>query len=692
MADVAEQSVCPECGSTLTPSVGCMPCQLRVGFEAGADDGASDDDAPEQLANYRIARRDDGTPWELGRGSMGITYRALDLSLNRPVAIKIVAPVHAGGNSAARERFLREARVAAQLRHPNIATVYQFGVDEDTGHFFYAMELVEGETLEERVRRTGPLDTATTIAIARQVVDALALAEKNALVHRDLKPANVMLVASDAASAAPVVKIIDFGLAKALTATTDPTSLTQGGFVGTPTFASPEQFSSATLDIRSDVYSLGITLWFALTGKTPFRGRTTGEIRQAQESGQLPIDQLRRARVPQGLIALLRKMLALEPAERPGTRALAAQLEGLATTSRTGRRLIVLASAAAIAVSLAAIFWFAQRPGASPRPSAPGESAGTSNSAAAEAYLKGIYIWNTRDGSRFPEAEKYLRRAIALDPNYARAYAGLSDVLQWMALPATRVEKFAEASRAAHKALELDPGLAEAHAALGLIAMNYNWDWAGAEREFQSAIALNPQYPTGHHWYAELLGRLGRFDQALREFNLAIQLHPTLAVLHHDIGRILTFAHRYQEADLQLHEALTLNPNYGEGYFTLAQTHAQQGRFEEAFAELKELERLGPNAYTSGLSAYVYGLANDHVAAQQLLAQTQARLVAEDDMLPLIYAYVGVGDKDKALTYLERDCDIHATTMTSLRVGPHFDSLRSDPRFQTLLRRVHFSP
>lgn len=177
MADVAEQSICPECGSTLTRFVGCMPCQLRVGFEAGADSGASEE-APEQLANYRIARRDDGTPWELGRGAMGITYRALDVSLNRPVAIKIVAPVHAGGNNAARERFLREARVAAQLRHPNIATVYQFGVDEDTGHFFYAMELVEGETLEERVRRTGPLDVATTIAIARQVVDALALAEK----------------------------------------------------------------------------------------------------------------------------------------------------------------------------------------------------------------------------------------------------------------------------------------------------------------------------------------------------------------------------------------------------------------------------------------------------------------------------------------------------------------------------------
>jgi serine/threonine protein kinase len=665
-----------------------MPCQLRLGFES---DGVSDatEDAPEQLANYRIARHDDGTPWELGRGSMGITYRALDVSLDRPVAIKIVAPAHAGGNSAARERFLREARVAAQLRHPNIATVYQFGVDEDTGHFFYAMELVEGETLEERVRRTGPLDVATTIAIARQVVAALALAEKNALVHRDLKPANVMLVASDDAGAAPVVKIIDFGLAKALTATTDPTSLTQGEFVGTPAFASPEQFSRVTLDTRSDVYSLGVTLWFALTGKTPFRGRTAEEIQRVQESETLPTDRLRTAGVPPRVIAVLRMMLALEPAARPGTSALAAKLQGIATTNRPTRRL-VFAAAALLLFSLGA-FWLVHRSGP-PVPAVAFDEGGTSNPAASEAYLKGIYIWNTRDGTRFAEAERYLRHAIALDPKYARAYAGLSCVLQFMASPPLRAKKFAEAATAGRKALELDPNLAEAHASLALIAMNYDWDWPGAEREFQSALALNPQYATAHHWYAEFLCSLGRFDEALREINLAIQLNPTLPVIHFDAGKILIFARRYPEAEAPLKEGLELDPNYGGVYFWLAQTHALQGRFPEAFAELKELERLAPSSYTSGLSAYVYGLAHDRAAAEKLLAQTQARLAPEDDMLPLVYAYIGVGDKEKALTYLERDCDIHATTMTALRVGPHFDSLRSDPRFQALLRRVHFLP
>src|SRR5262249_711092 len=160
------------------------------------------------------------------------------------------------------ERFVREARAAAALRHKNIATVYQFGMRLETGQYFYAMELIEGETLEDRVRREGPLDARTTIGIAEQVTSALAAAEKHGLVHRDLKPANLMLVnprdaeatATDQApskqskmralrwSGTPVVKIIDFGLAKAFHTTTDPKSLTHDGFVGTPAFASPEQF------------------------------------------------------------------------------------------------------------------------------------------------------------------------------------------------------------------------------------------------------------------------------------------------------------------------------------------------------------------------------------------------------------------------------------------------------------------
>src|SRR5205823_12971884 len=164
--------------------------------------------------------------------------------------------------------------------------------------------------------------------IAQQVTAALAVVEKRGLIHRDLKPANLMLVSPDreTVSERPVVKIIDFGLAKALNAPVDPMSLTRDGFVGTPAFASPEQFENSALDVRSDIYSLGVTLWFALTGKTPFGGRSVEEIRRAQQSDALAIKQLKAMHVPSRMRSLLKSMLALEPAARPSTQELAVRL------------------------------------------------------------------------------------------------------------------------------------------------------------------------------------------------------------------------------------------------------------------------------------------------------------------------------------------------------------------------------
>src|SRR6476619_480137 len=335
--------ICPDCGTRLeggfSRNLGrCMICLLRVGF----DDVEEPNEAPpssvaDRLGNYRIARRDDGSLWELGRGAMGVTYRAVDTSLKRPVALKLIDSEWAKRGAEARERFMREARTAASLRHPNVATVYHFGVQEENGQFFCAMELVEGETLETRVRRTGPLDALTTIEIALQVTSALAAAEKQGLVHRDLKPANLMLVAAapDANDSSPgkaekaetVVKVIDFGVAKALVEKPDAMGLTHGGFVGTPAFASPEQFTDTQVDVRSDIYSLGGTLWYLLTGHRPFEGATIEKIRANQRSRALPIEQLKAARVPSRLISLLVSMLAPEPAARPSVRALTSQLQ-----------------------------------------------------------------------------------------------------------------------------------------------------------------------------------------------------------------------------------------------------------------------------------------------------------------------------------------------------------------------------
>ncbi len=301
-----------------------MVCLLDAGLDEQRLTSPAEE-PPERFGTYVLEQDEDGQFVELGRGAMGVTYRAIDTSLQRPVALKIIDSEWIKRGAEARERFMREARAAAALRHPNVATVYQFGVHEESGQYFCAMELVEGETLETRVRRTGPLDALTTVEIALQVASALAAAEKLGLVHRDLKPANLMLVGAEDGSF--TVKVIDFGVAKALAEKPDAMALTHGGFVGTPAFASPEQFTDAPVEIRSDIYSLGASLWFLLTGRMPFSGGSLEEIRTSRRSNAPPFEQLKAAHVPSRLIALLKSMLAHEPAMRPGVRELAQHLK-----------------------------------------------------------------------------------------------------------------------------------------------------------------------------------------------------------------------------------------------------------------------------------------------------------------------------------------------------------------------------
>src|SRR6266498_2281079 len=205
----SEISTCPSCGRTLEETsgggLGCMLCLVRIGI-GGEDDvsqaalGGSASKpfkGGEHFGVYEIDRHPNGSFYQLGHGAMGVTYRAVDTTLQRKVALKIINVGIAGRSAEARERFLREDRAAASLRHENIATVFQFGIREETGQCFYTMELIEGETLEGRVHRAGPLDVDTTVHIARQVIAALAAAEKHGVIHRDLKPANLMLVSPD---------------------------------------------------------------------------------------------------------------------------------------------------------------------------------------------------------------------------------------------------------------------------------------------------------------------------------------------------------------------------------------------------------------------------------------------------------------------------------------------------------------
>jgi len=299
----------------------------------------------------------DGFPVELGAGAMGITYRARDTVLNSVVALKVIDG-SAAQDPRARSRFLREARAAAQIRHPNVARVSHYG--EQDGECFYVMELVEGETLETRVRRDGPMPLALALEVIEQAARALAAAEARGVVHRDIKPSNIMLECD--AAGALVVKLIDYGLAKLLAPEAErPAEQTQTGFIGTPAFASPEQFPNigqTRIDTRSDIYSLGVTFWYLLCGRVPFVGRTLEDI-HARQAEPVPVEQLKGLDIPSRCRALLKSMLAPDPKDRPQS---ARQLRSAVhrcyakfSAEARGRRNRAAQAAAGLALVVAAI-------------------------------------------------------------------------------------------------------------------------------------------------------------------------------------------------------------------------------------------------------------------------------------------------------------------------------------------------
>jgi serine/threonine protein kinase len=265
------------------------------------------------FGHYRVLQRDDGSLWELGSGAMGVTYKALDTDLQCPVALKVIN-LDLMADEANRDRFLREARAAAGLRHSNVASVYHLAMDEE--RFFYAMEFIDGETTEANVARFGPMALRPALRIAWQVSKALAAAAKQQLVHRDIKPANIMIVADPEEEDWPFVKLIDFGLVWSAMRGADCAGVTRSGFLGTAQFASPEQIEESEVDGRSDIYSLGCTLWYLLTGEAPFTGPLASVFAQHLGS-EPPWGKL--TSFPKRIRRLLRRMLRKDPSQRPAS-------------------------------------------------------------------------------------------------------------------------------------------------------------------------------------------------------------------------------------------------------------------------------------------------------------------------------------------------------------------------------------
>ena len=309
-------------------------------------------------------------------------------------------------------------------------------------------------------------------------------------------------------------------------------------------------------------------------------------------------------------------------------------------------------------------------------------------------YLRGQHFLNKRTDLDIRRAASFFEQAVRRDSGFARAWAALADADVLAAVYSTGPPqaRVARARAAALHALDLDPSLPEAHTALALIVQNHDWDWATAEREFRQAIALNPNYATAHHWYAEHLMWRGRFDEALRESERALQLDPLSLIIAADNGAILYYARRYDRAIERLRAVHTVDPTMSRGHLIVA-VYADRGMFDQALAEEERWRPLLPTPIHWAALGYIYGRAGRTTEARRAM-QELLRLSAREPVQARLFAWshAGMGDTAQTLAWLEKAYAEHSGEMPSLKVSPAYDFLRENPRFQRLLERVGLGP
>ena len=318
------------------------------------------------------------------------------------------------------------------------------------------------------------------------------------------------------------------------------------------------------------------------------------------------------------------------------------------------------------------------------------------NPQAYESFLKGRYFWNKRTADGLKVALAYFNQAIDEDPKYAQSYSGLADTYallgDWQYAAMTPKEALPKAKAAAIKALELDSALGEAHNSLAFCLDGFDWDFDSAGKEFRRAIELNPGYATAHHWYAWHLSLLGRYDEAIVEMRKAENLDPLSIIINADLAELLVLAHSYDESIRQSRKTIEMDPNFALAHNQLGQAYLQKQMPDEATAELQQAVQLSAGSPTCLANlARAYAASGKKSEAANLLSDLKKRSNPNySHASEIAVVYAALGDKDQAMTWLEKGYEERFNPGVLLRPG--FDPLRSDPRFQDLVRRIGLNP
>jgi tetratricopeptide (TPR) repeat protein len=313
-----------------------------------------------------------------------------------------------------------------------------------------------------------------------------------------------------------------------------------------------------------------------------------------------------------------------------------------------------------------------------------------------EAYLRGRFHWNRRNEEGVKKSLDYFQAALAIDPAYVMAHAGLADAYVTIGVNDYGFmrprDAMAKAKEAAQRALELDPAMAGAHISLASVRLHHDWDFMGAEQDFERGLELNPNDATAHHWYAFYLAAVGRHEEALRHIEEAKLLDPLSLIINANVGWILFYARRYPEAVKKFRETLEMDPNFGVAGIYLALAYEQMGRPQDAVQELRKvIAASGMGVHLQAALGRTVALAGPKQQAQAILNELLSA-AAQGYVPPHLIARVAgaLGNNQRALEWLERAHEERVGDLIYLRVDPAFDSLRSDARFQALVSPIHF--
>ncbi len=317
----------------------------------------------------------------------------------------------------------------------------------------------------------------------------------------------------------------------------------------------------------------------------------------------------------------------------------------------------------------------------------------TENTQAYELYLKGRFFWNKRTGADLRKAIEYFNQAIAKDPNYALAYAGLADSYLLLSAfgAASPSDSLPQAKAAAKRALEIDDTSAEAHTSLGQILLFYDFDFAGSTREFKRAITLNPNYATAHHWYGSGPPTcLGEFDRGIAELKRAQQLDPLSLIINADLGGAFVAARRYDEAITQLRKTIEMDPRFYFAHWNLGEALELKGQLPEAIAEYKKAAELDEDPFVLALVGQADAKLGQRDEAIKILSQLE-RLATKRYVANYSFAlmHMALGEKAKAIDWFERAYrDRSGPEIVGIKVDPMLDPLHGDPRFEALVQKV----